>query len=199
MMLEYLKTYRKLILVYSRLITRIGTISSAEVYELYREYLKLSVKLSTNSPLFDEKEGKYNNCNCYCYALGITAPDIFAKTFEYKEIDDFCHNIGFMTNEMHSSSDLDDNLYWLQKDLEKLEIDSYECTMLGDAKHGGYKIAFFKSPYDFHFIRQNIDGIWSHKLGYTPTIEKVEMPQERVLGRYNYVKTLEIVKPVIWK
>ena len=50
MMLEYLKTYRKLILVYSRLITRIGTISSAEVYELYREYLKLSVKLSTNSP-----------------------------------------------------------------------------------------------------------------------------------------------------
>lgn len=77
----------------------------------------------------------------------ITIPDIFAKTFEYKEIDDFCHNIGFMTN------DLDDNLYWLQKDLEKLEIGSYECTMLGDVKHGGYKISFFKSPHDFHFIR----------------------------------------------
>ena len=196
-MLEYLRTYRKLILVYYKLISQIGSIGSAEVYELYREYLKLSVKLGTNQPLFDEKEGKYDNCNCYCYALGITAPDIFAKTFEYKEIDEFGHNIGFMTNEMHCSINLDDNLYYLQSDLEKLEIDSYECTMFCDTHHGGYKIAFFKSPHDFHFIRQNIDGTWSHKLGYTPVIERIEMPQERVLGKYNYIKTLEIVKPVI--
>lgn len=198
-MLEYLKTYKELISVYYRLISKIGSIGSAEVYELYREYLKLSVKLGTNQPFFDEKEGKYNNCNCYCYALGITAPDIFAKTFEYKEIDNFCHNIGFMTDEMHASTDLNDNLFWLQKDLELLGIDYYECTMLGDTHHGGYKIAFFKAPFDFHFIRQNMDGSWSHKLGYNPIIEKVEMPQERVLRKYNYIKTLEIVKPVIMR
>lgn len=199
MTLEYLRTYRKLISVYAKLITKIGSIGSAEVYELYREYLKLSVKLGTNRPVFEEDKEKYKNCNCYGYALGVGAPDMFAKTFEYKEIDDFCQNIGFMTDEVHYSNDLNDNLYWLQKDLEVLGIDSYESTMLGDIHHGGYKILFFKSPHDFHFVRQNIDGSFSHKLGFSSRIERVEMPQERVLGRYNYIKTLEIVKPVIKK
>ena len=199
MTLEYLKTYRELVFVYVRLISNIRNLTSLYVYELYREYLKLCVKLGTNKPLFDEKEGKYNHSNCYMYALGLITPEIFASVYEYKEIDNLTHNLGFMTDDLYSSNDLNTNLYDLQKDLELLGIDSYECTMLGDTHHGGYKIAFFKAPFDFHFIRQNMDGTWSHKLGYSPIIERVEMPQERVLGRYNYIKTLEIVKPIIEK
>ena len=55
MTLEYLKTYRELVFVYVRLISNIRNLTSLDVYELYREYLKLCVKLGTNKPLFDEK------------------------------------------------------------------------------------------------------------------------------------------------
>ncbi len=198
-MLEYLKTYRDIALIYKKLFTEFDHMCSLDVLDLYREYLKLSVKLGTNSPVFDEKFGKYAHCNCYCYALGITAPYEFVKRYEYKEIDDLSHNLGFMDDRFRYSLDLDMNLSGLQSDLELLGIDSYETTMLHEPSHNGYKIAFFKAYDDFHFIRQNSDGSWSHKLGYTPKIERIEMPQERVLGRYNYVKTLEIVKPVIRK
>lgn len=195
-MLEYLKIYNKILSIYNRIILYSDNITSKEVLELYKEYLKLSVKLGTNKPLFDEKEGKYNNSNCYMYALGLTTPKIFASIYEYKEIDDLIHNLGFISDIPYSTS-LKENLYSLQCDLENLGIDSYECTMLGDTHHGGYKIALFKAPYDFHFIRQNSDGSWSHKLGYSPIIERIEIPQERVLGEYDYIKTLEIVKPII--
>ena len=48
---------------------------------------------------------------------------------------------------------------------------------------------------DFHFIRQNIDKKWSHKLGYSETIDIVT-PKYNVL-EYTNVGTIEIVKPVI--
>lgn len=196
-MLEYLKVYRKIISIYKKMLTESKNMGSKEVYELYREFLKLSVKLSTNNPTFYESFNKYRNSNCYLYALGLTAPDIFAKTYEYKEIEKMYHNVGFMENEMHFSTDLNQNLYDIQRDFEILGIDSYEVNMESNNSHGGYKIAIFKASHDIHFVRQNRDGTWSHKMGYTDTIEKVHMKECEVFKYYKHIKTLEIVKPVV--
>lgn len=194
-MLEYLKTYRDIISIYKRLLTESKNMGSSEVYELYREFLKLSIKLSTNNPTFYEDFNKYRNCNCYLYALCLTAPSLFAKTYEDKEIEQMYHNVGFMTNEMNYSTDLERNLSDLERDFEILGIDSYECDRYENPTHGGYKIAIFKAPHDIHFVRQNRNGTWSHKMGYTDTIERVDMSNHEVFEFYKYVKTLEIVKP----
>ena len=194
-MLEYLKTYRDIISIYKRLLTESKNMESSEIYELYREFLKLSIKLSTTNSTFSEEFNTYRNCNCYLYALCLTTPSLFAKTYEDKEIEQMYHNVGFMTNEMNYSTDLDHNLSDLERDFEILGIDSYECDRYENPTHGGYKIAIFKAPHDVHFVRQNRNGTWSHKMGYTDTIERVDMSNHEVFEFYKYVKTLEIVKP----
>ena len=58
--------------------------------------------------------------------------------------------------------------------------------------------------YDYHFVRQNSDGSWSSKLGYEECIVKSDNPLNYlndniydVSTNYEYVKTLELVKPSI--
>ncbi len=68
--------------------------------------------------------------------------------------------------------------------------------------HGGYKVMLYLSFYhsfcnDFHFIRQNLkDGTWSDKIGYFGSMRKLEYPCS-FNSNYQYVKTFEIVKPII--
>ena len=66
-------------------------------------------------------------------------------------------------------------------------------------EHGGYKISLYESSDDFHFIRQNEDGTWSHKLGYSDLVERIDNPSKYLFDEYECIKTLEIVKPVLRK
>lgn len=172
-------------------------LSSAEILKLYIEYLKLSVCLGTNSPVFEENLKKYNHTNCYCYALGIDYPRLFFERYLYAEIDSFYHELGFISrcSKPYVISKKIENLY---KDLETLNIRFYETDIDSQTKHDGYKIAFYNcdNSCDFHFFRQNIDGSWSEKQGYSSRFFKVSK-LEPVVGNYKLVKTLEIVKPII--
>ena len=53
------------------------------------------------------------------------------------------------------------------KDLEALNIQFYETNQRALNEHGGYKIAVYNKGLDFHMKRQNCDGSWSEKMGYT--------------------------------
>lgn len=50
MLKEYNETYAKIMWLYTKLITGINSRSAEEIEKLYLEYLKESIKLSTNIP-----------------------------------------------------------------------------------------------------------------------------------------------------
>lgn len=59
MLKEYNETYAKIMWLYTKLITGINSRSAEEIEKLYLEYLKESIKLSTNKPKFEENTKKY--------------------------------------------------------------------------------------------------------------------------------------------
>lgn len=166
-----------------------------EIVDLYIEYLKLSVCLGTNKPDFEENINKYSGTNCYCYALGISFPKLFEDRYMDAEIDEFSHNLGFIS-QSRDARNVDEELENLYRDLNVLNIKFYETDIYSENRFGGYKIALYSAPDDFHFIRQNSNGLWSEKQGYTSRIVQMEQPKCRN-KRYKLIKTLEIVKPTI--
>ena len=191
---EVLKIKLKIIAIYKQLILH-KEMSTTEIKKLYIEYLKLCVCLGTNNPIFIEDFDKYEGVNCYCYALGLSLPKLFIDRYLYASPDYISHSIGFISQSKYTKS-ADERISNLYKDLTALNIKFYETDIHSENKHGGYKIALYNSPYDFHFIRQNSNGMWSEKQGYSRRF--IEMKEPRAVGKsYELIKTLEIVKPTI--
>lgn len=187
------------------------SLANKEIRRLYREYLKLYVRINRMIPDYDEGRFK-GNINCYYYALDLSLPNVFSESFETITHNSFCTNIGeistlkfFQDNfENPTSSDLLDYVY---SDLDTLEIKFYDSGINIPLHHNGYKIAIFmenNKRCDYHFVRQNSDGSWSSKLGYENLVVKSDNPLNylndniyNIQTYYEYVKTLEIVKPSI--
>ena len=184
----------KILKLYKKLFTE--KLKARDIENIYIEYLKLSVLLGTNEPCFRENLGKYKHVNCYGYALGIDLPEYIYKKYLNVESDGIRHNLGFASQKKFpvTAQQKLDNLF---SDFEVLNINWFETDIERQNNHGGYKIAFYVNDgYDFHLIRQNKDGSWSEKLGYSFKIIQTEKP--RPLGEnYKLIKTLEIVKPTI--
>ena len=106
-------------------------------------------------------------------------------------------NIGYLSKNLVFKGTPEKYLYGLAKDFEELNIDSYETSVDLPNCHNGYKIAFYLSFNDFHFLRQNSDGSWSHKVGYLNRIDKLDTLPKTVNGNYELIRTLEIVKPKV--
>lgn len=196
MLKEYNETYAKIMWLYTKLITGINSRSAEKIEKLYLEYLKESIKLSTNKPKFEENTKKYKHTNCYGYALEYSCPDIFMDLYEHINIDSFAFNLGFTSDEIYNRYEFEYNYSAMMTDFENLDIHAFNSSIDSKNKYGGYKIAIYKSFGDFHLLRQNMDGTWSHKLGYSNIIERVE-PLEYIEGEYERVNVLEIVKPTI--
>ena len=185
---ERLIILKELLLIYSQMLK---TSDNQKYFELYKMYLQLLVRLGTNKPEFEENQKKYTNGNCYSYALGLSNPEGVSNVIMQTGM-----NIGYVGGSLVTANDPKKYLYGIQKDFETLEIDFYDSSLDSENKHNGYKIAFYVSSTDFHFIRQNVDGSWSHKVGYLKIIEKLNTPSDTIED-YKHIKTLEIVKPVI--
>jgi len=193
-MKEELNVRLKILKLYKRLFTE--KLNANDIENIYIEYLKLSVLLGTNTPCFKENLGKYRHVNCYGYALGIDLPEYIYKKYNEVESDGIRHNLGFISGKDFPVTDRDklDNLL---SDFEVLNIKWFETDIERPNEHGGYKIAFYCDDWrDFHLIRQNKDGSWSEKLGYTSEIIQTEKPRP-LADYYKLVKILEIVKPTI--
>ena len=178
--------------------------SSAEIERLFLEALKEKIKLGANFLHFYDDLRDYELGNCYTYALGLPSMKTFIRLFVGIDFDDvFPFNVGFMNQSPYflSGRDEDTFLHYFYKDCRALNIKVYETDEHSQNIHGGHKIALYVyychgNIEDFHFIRQNMDGVWSHKKGYfnqpqltffAPTLE----------NRYEHIKTFEIVKPII--
>ena len=107
------------------------------------------------------------------------------------------HNIGFISGnvtDIASKEEIVDNFLL---DLDCLGIKHFETSVNDKNRHGGYKVSLYNCYDDFHFSRQNKDGSWSQKIGYTSTILKCSDPLDNLY--YRYITTFEIVKPVVRK
>jgi len=188
------KLLHEILNIYKTLLLNANQLDANDINRLYIEYLKLSIRFGTNNPTYEKDLYAYNRTNCYCYALGLKFPWIFYKLYLQRANEDFAHNIGFISYKNYSEDkkSILENLY---SDLDVLKIQTYDADIESHPSHGGYKIAVYVAEdYDFHILRQNKDGIWSHKLGYTDYILKLPQP-EPLNPEYELVKTLEIVKP----
>ena len=159
-------------------------ISYKDLKLLYLEYLKLSVYLNSKPVFYDDIN--YDNVNCYMYSLMLDFPSIFPTNLMQG------FNIGFI-----SCKESRNELVNLYSDLEALNIMYYEIDKEQEPIHGGYKILMFKGPGDFHFRRENIDGSYSEKLGFSNYIKECANPFN--YKNYKFVKALEIVKPTLVK
>lgn len=173
-----------------------------DILNLYKEYLQLVVKFQEPIPLL-ENDYKLKNISCYLYALGLSIPSIFKNVYETLIPWQFGADPGeisgydFFLNGWTEAEFLD-RLY---ADLDTLKIKAYPSTINAEVKHNGYKIACFLGKYnkDFHFARQNINGLWSQKIGFNDRLYLSDNPMSFLdkISHYNFelVKTIEIVKP----
>ena len=182
-----------------------GKFDCDDVQKLYIDYLKEYIKLGTNKPTYLGDINNYKNCNCYCYALGMNCPILFSYIYYDIEIEPFIHNGGFLNFRSYTNKkeEMIKNIY---DDFDVLGIEAYDSSIDEEIKHNGYKIALYIASYDFHVARENIDGSWSEKLGYSDKIVKIKNPYDTRVGFYNNTtkdykldRILEIVKPTIKK
>ena len=174
-----------------------------EIGSLYLEYIKLYVQIYNITPSSNQKWSSINNC--YFYALNIKTPKIF-NYYSKKLTDDyFSLDVGSISGKAfleYNNKSSETLINCLLKDLDKLNISYYDSTINSSLKHNGYKIIILYNSQTnyYHFIRQNNDNLWSCKFGLLDTIFTSDNPllftnDEFNNIKYDYVKTLEIVKP----
>ena len=107
----------------------------------------------------------YDGSNCYPYAIGL-------KTNEALLVGDI---IGKRVTDKDSINTL---LYILQLELEALGFEMLECCTEDIAPEGSFKIYLERnSSGEYHFLREDDDGLWSHKAADFP-------PNRRDTGGY---------------
>lgn len=193
---EILSLYKDLFLDYQDMFT---------IMELYQRYLKLKTKLGSNNPIFLEDKHDYHYGNCYTYALGLPCPNVFYNKYRKVENDIMAFNVGFLSKGFSNAPKTEEELLELfNADCKTLGIKAFTSNIEEPNSHEGYKICMYISKekftedgYDFHFIRQNSGGLWSHKTKYGGPINTIVRPY-RNNEKYRLVRTLEIVKPVIF-
>ena len=175
-----------------------------EILNLYKEYLQILVNIQDPIPLL-KNDNKLKNGSCYLYALGLSIPTIFKNVYEVLTDWQFGTDPGEISgyNPLENEWNEKEFLERIYADLDALKIKAYPSSLNASIKHNGYKIACFldKDGKDFHFARQNLNGLWSQKRGFNKKVYKDINPEAFLyLSKdYNYelIETLEIVKPCI--
>ena len=175
-----------------------------DIHELYNKYLKICVCLDKKAPDYNGGMWPYKN-NCYYYALNLREPKMFQDIYTEIFYEGFYNRLGEIGGKplprRFTEKEILEGLY---ADLDALKIRSYESGLNKENNNGGYKIALYMRDKDvigipdFHFIRQNSDGTWSEKNGYNDGIHVVSDPHNLTShSNYEYIQTLELVKPSI--
>ena len=144
--------------------------------------------------------------NCYAYALWLDYPESKFPYMAYQlgsfsamqRLGNIPNDLGFYPYEGR-----------LEKDLRTLKIKFTEidpdvdnfCVINEETGTIDYcwSIALFDGPMDFHFLRKDFDGRWSHKRGYfeeprdyDSDDRKILDPRKCNLEDYEYIKTYQL-------
>ena len=170
---------------------------------IYITHIQYGLPMSGYEPTYGDKDfnGRYQlYTNCYTYALNMLhKPD--GNSFGYNGINPgyFNSKCFSIDNDVLSGSELlvrDRLEYACKLDGEKL---GYEFRRIGKyevASDGYYKVALFRRPDggeyspDYHWLRQDSNGLWSHKLGVLEATdrwkgEEIVVPDSIDFDEYN--------------
>lgn len=125
------------------------------------------------------KREKRSDYNCYGYAIGIT---------EWLELGDIANlqvdwlNINPELLCVAFEADMSILKIKIVKKLQREEEDT-------KLKPNQWEVALYWADEDFHFIRKDLDGTWSHKQGESSTERHMEwsVPPYQISGNYYYV------------
>lgn len=102
-----------------------------------------------------------NDCfNCYGYLFGFTGTEYIRI---YKR---GLWNLGYLCDTSFRFESKREAEEILKSDFEILKLKLVNSSEAEKLKFGELKFAMYYSDYDFHFVRQNADGTWSHKVGW---------------------------------
>lgn len=159
--------------------------------------LKMSLnEIKGKIQIYPENWVNMYSTNCYAYALGLDVRE-----------NDICigaYNPGIISG----TSSLNGTEYFeyealingIAGDLKALDIEYHEVNPMEKIKINEWKIALLTEKYhdklmDFHFLRQNKSGLWSHKNGFNGIISKKDYlgriiadPSVSELTPYTYEK-----------
>ena len=157
---------------------------------------------------FKEDWVNIEETNCYAYALGLDAGNIDLHSL-------FNYNPGtFIEEELYLPFSIKELLSNLEGDFETLGIEYIEVNpdfiINKDGLKKEWKISVMATReyslkyYDFHFLRQTINGIWTHKKGFREEPTNLDSEHKKIINpidsiietgglflntRYEYIKT----------
>lgn len=130
----------------------------------------------------------YPETNCMAYAIGLRQPD-YAKIRYFPG--GLCGEKYFLIRELI-----------IPRTIQDLSILGINCKQVDEERardrtlDGEQIVALFYSEIenDFHFIRKDKEGGWSHKTGYTLPPKKIDYHYERVIiSTYELIAYLQLV------
>jgi len=134
------------------------------VYEEFIQQVKDTISIQPIPPQYNPSEWRAKRFNCYAYALqacmNLTRYDIVP---------------GFIAGYSDYIPTKECTLQYFKEDCEALGLEVVTSDLKEQVSANEYKIAvYLNEGRDFHFIRQDSDGKWSHKVGWKGDIEYLD-------------------------
>lgn len=137
--------------------------------------LKISLEELRNRINVEKKEWiNYCSTNCYAYALGLDVPEHQICNYAYEP--GIINNTNNILKSCNCKLIYNDLLNYLYNDFSVLGINFREIYPNEKIKSYEWKIALYTEfaastediefLFDFHFLRQNKNGVWYHKMGW---------------------------------
>lgn len=130
--------------------------------------VKKAVKNQPIPPIYNPSEWEEKDFNCYAYAMRVFMNLDFYGPFI---------GPGFISNGILNNykSTKKCTLKYFKKDCEALGLKVLPTYLEEEINANEYKIAVYVNPgYDFHFARQDANGIWSEKDCWGGPIKTIE-------------------------
>lgn len=163
------------------------------MYKLLRKRIEKILKTTNYPPKYNPDKWRKKKFNCYMYAL-----DICMNFSKYRPT---CRIApGFLSRgEKNDYNDTrEETIQYLIEDCKVLNLNIAETTMEEKIKENEYKIAVYVKKYcDYHFIRQDSNGNWSEKDGWSGDIRIVnneDICKEIYDKRYSFIGIFKISK-----
>ena len=129
--------------------------------------------IGTYPPTFSVDYSPFRNC--YAHALNCN----------YEDRDFSIYSPGAIYADFNGSEIFNDEEYFfdynlfiklVKRDCSVLSITASTCSFDSKLREQSFKIAltYSRTDNDFHFLRQNADGSWSHKPGYGNLFKRIK-------------------------
>lgn len=104
--------------------------------------------------------------NCYAYALGIYTHPFTGGFFRSRDHYGFAIQPGEISGNPLKKCDVNEIISAVKADALRFGTLFIEASPNMKKPEGAWKVALFVHPgFDYHWYRQNPDGLWSHKIG----------------------------------